>query len=109
MYKLKLNAKLCFSCGICMDVCLPRAIGMRTNKSSGVEGELLTYLHLHSNGEKELLPEKMMTFPYLENSRLCDGCNVCVDECPVSALEIQAGNHLSDEFFSSLKENYNHS
>jgi ferredoxin len=63
MFKLKLNGKLCLSCGICMDVCRSKAIDMRTNVLSRIEGDPLSYVlfHSHFNGEK--LPEEMITFP----------------------------------------------
>ena len=63
---------------------------MRINKSDNIEGGLLSYLVLHSDGEMELPPVEMMTFPYLAYPHLCDGCMFCVDECPVSALQLQA-------------------
>ncbi|MGB9774102.1 MAG: ATP-binding protein [Bacteroidota bacterium] len=97
MFKLRLNAKHCISCGICMDVCSRRAIAMRINKSNNVEGEFLSYLLLHSDGEKELPPVEMMTFPYLAYPHLCDGCMRCVNECPVSALELQDNQKTMDE------------
>jgi ferredoxin len=89
MFSLKLNGRHCISCGICMDVCRPRAIAMRTNRSRGVEGETLTYLDLRSASNVEPAPEPMMTFPYLAYPDLCDGCALCVNECPVVALELK--------------------
>ncbi|MBI4428876.1 MAG: 4Fe-4S binding protein [Ignavibacteriales bacterium] len=89
MFRLKLNAKLCISCGICMDVCQPLAIDMRVNILAKAEGDLLSYLQLHSVRNRESFPEKMMTFPYLSRPSLCDGCMLCVNECPTTALELQ--------------------
>ncbi len=89
MFRLKLNAKNCISCGICMDVCTPRAIAMGINFSKSIEGKYSTNLYLSTKGNNEKLPEKMMTFPYLAHPQLCDGCANCVGECPVSALELQ--------------------
>ena len=90
MFKLKLDGKRCVSCGICMDVCIPGAIHMRFEKSSSVEGELLSYIR--SGDKRELPPEKMMTFPFLASPHRCDGCMACVKECPVSALELFNGD-----------------
>lgn len=89
MFSLKLNAKLCISCGICMDVCLQRAIDMRIDKSRNIEGELLSFLALHPDGDNKLPPAGMMTFPWLANPLLCNGCLLCEKECPVSALSLQ--------------------
>lgn len=89
MFNLKLNAKNCISCGICMDVCTPHAIAMGTNFSKSIEGKNLTNLYLNTKGNIEKLPEQMMTFPYLAYQKRCDGCTDCVNECPVAALELQ--------------------
>jgi ferredoxin len=92
MYKLKLNGRTCVSCGICMDVCQPDAIVMRTNTPRRIEGNVLSYLQLCSDGNCELPPAEMMTFPYLADPQLCDGCALCVTECPVDALELKDEN-----------------
>jgi ferredoxin len=89
MFKLRLNAKQCISCGVCMDVCPPQAIEMRISKARRVEGERLSYLWLPGHGDEETLPEDMMTFPFLAHTHLCDGCMQCIQECPVMALEVQ--------------------
>ncbi|MBL7995718.1 4Fe-4S binding protein [bacterium] len=89
MLKLKLNAKFCISCGICMDVCPERAINMRIHNSSGVEGERLAYLALGPYRANELPPSGMMTFPWLANPPHCNGCMLCEKECPVCALTLQ--------------------
>lgn len=104
MFKLRLNARHCISCGICMDVCQPRAITMRTNKSASVEGEFLCYLKLRPDGDEELLTGEMMTFPYLARPHLCDGCMLCVEECPVMAIELRRNQHDSIEAESSGRE-----
>lgn len=88
MYKLRLNGKDCISCGICMDVCLTKAIDMRTHKGKTIEGDYLAYLEFDGAANKESLPEQMMTFPFMANSELCDGCMICVNECPTSAIDI---------------------
>lgn len=89
MYKLKLNAKDCISCGICMDVCSLNAIDMRINKGKTIEGNNFIYLDLNGKTNKELPPEKMFTFPFMALPELCDGCMVCVKECPTYAIDIE--------------------
>jgi len=88
MFGLKLNTKHCISCGVCMDVCAPQAIDMRINQSNTVEGEMLSYVWLRTDGREERPIEKMMTFPFLVSPGECDGCLICVYECPVNALII---------------------
>lgn len=88
MYTLKLNSKECISCGICADVCEPRAIEMRICNSNTVEGKCLMYTGLNNLFNSELPPNEMMSFPLMENSLLCNGCLICVNECPTSALVI---------------------
>lgn len=88
MFQLKLDGQLCISCGICMDVCAPKAIAMRLHRAANAEGSARTYLFLQSSRNAERQPEKMMTFPYLAEPARCNGCAACVRECPVSALEL---------------------
>lgn len=73
-----------------MDVCTPRAIDMRINQASTIEGKFLSYVWLRTNGEVERPIENMMTFPYLVSPDDCDGCLICVYECPVNALNISS-------------------
>ena len=87
MFKLRVS-KQCISCGICMDVCKPRAIAMKFYKGQGVEGDQLTYLHFHGNSNSEIAPEKMMVFPFLVFPERCNGSMVCVNQCPTGALEL---------------------
>jgi ferredoxin len=88
MFALRLNARACLSCGICMDVCPPRAISMRTASRKRVEGARLTLPLLGSFGEPSSELASMMTFPYLAIPEQCDGCGLCVQQCPVPALEL---------------------
>jgi ferredoxin len=71
-----------------MDLCLPKAIDMRIHKGNTLEGKYLSYLELNINANCESMPEQMMTFPYMANYVLCDGCMICVEECPTNAIEI---------------------
>ncbi|MDP3683102.1 MAG: 4Fe-4S binding protein [Ignavibacteria bacterium] len=88
MYKLKLTAKECISCGICMDVCLPKAIDMRVHRGNNIEGNTLFYLALNGNSNQVQVSEQMMTFPFMVNAKLCDGCMECAEECPTNAIKI---------------------
>lgn len=89
MFSIRLLAKDCISCGICMDVCVPKAIAMRTTWSRSPEGKAFTYRFLDSRDLEELIPVQMMTFPYLAHPELCDGCETCVDQCPVDSLKLE--------------------
>ena len=88
MYELRLDAKQCISCGICMDVCKPGAMEMRHWHSRTVEGPYLSYLVLRMKRNREEPPVAMMSFPYLARPEQCDGCMDCVRECPVSSLAL---------------------
>lgn len=87
MNKLKLIVKECISCGICMDVCVPGAINMRIHKGNTIEGNHLKYQELNDYNQ-------MMTYPFMEKAELCDGCMICVNECPTSAIELQDSLYL---------------
>lgn len=71
-----------------MDVCLPNAINMRVHKGNNIEGNTLSYLALNENSNQEQASEQMMTFPFMANAKLCNGCMECVEECLTSALVI---------------------
>ena len=85
MFKLRLDARQCLCCGICMDVCLPGAIALRPYRTRGLSGGF-SYLLLNSENNPEAPPEAMMTFPYMAYGQACDGCRRCVTECPTGAL-----------------------
>jgi ferredoxin len=96
MFSLKLLAKGCISCGICMDVCDMKAIAMRTTWPKSPEGKVLTYRLLGSRDHEELSPVPMMTFPYLARPELCDGCEICVEQCPVNSLVLESNDSDSN-------------
>ncbi len=101
MYSLRLNGRACICCGICMDVCGPRAIALRTKFARTIEGSRATYLLLQSLQNRELPPTPMGTFPYLRDAALCDGCCRCVTECPTMALELRRDHAINDALVDS--------
>jgi len=87
MFTLELNARQCLCCGICMDVCRPGALRMRTWRGRTVEGPRLPGEANGQSGEVRAAP---MTFPYLAHPERCDGCGECVAQCPVTVLTLAA-------------------
>jgi len=73
-----------------MDVCVPRAIDMRPYKKRALEGTVLSYLALNTDSNPEASPAVMATFPFMAKADFCDGCLLCVNECPTRALELRA-------------------
>jgi len=65
-----------------MDVCLMEALEMRRYRGKAIEGDCLS--------------EEMMTFPFMNYYESCNGCMICVDECPVEALEIIIGDKTEE-------------
>lgn len=88
MYSLSLNTKSCISCGICADVCSPKVIELKTIRNAGIEGSASFISLLDSTSNREVLAKNYETFPFLKHSTLCDGCMVCVKECPCCAISI---------------------
>jgi ferredoxin len=76
MRTCRLDARQCISCGICLDVCLPGALDMRIWRGPAVEGRTREPA------------AGAMTFPYLSHPERCDGCLICMRECPTDALVI---------------------
>jgi ferredoxin len=81
-----------------MDVCLTKVIDMRINKGKTIEGDYLTYLEFSGAANKELVPGQMMTFPFMANAELCDGCMICVNECPTTAIDIVNNVELKNHY-----------
>ena len=91
IWRLQLNARQCVSCGICMDVCGPRAIAMRMWNGRTIDGAI-------HDARLGTSVRRAMTFPYLAAPRLCDGCLECIRECPTAALALEfAGGPYESE------------
>ncbi|MCD6451397.1 MAG: 4Fe-4S binding protein [Acidobacteria bacterium] len=85
---LKLEKKLCISCGICMDICPHQAIDMTRTSYIGVEGDINKVIPA-KQWESERKPKSwMMEYPCLVFPEKCTRCDLCVRECPVSALSL---------------------
>ena len=83
MYELALNARQCLCCGICADVCTPRALGLRPWRGRTVERRLLAAPALAA--APAVVAE---SFPFMAAGARCDGGLDCVNECPVSVLQL---------------------
>jgi NAD-dependent dihydropyrimidine dehydrogenase PreA subunit len=90
MFSLKFLAKNCIACGICMDVCDAKAIAMHTTWPRSPEGKVLTYCLLRSREQDQPSTAQMMTFPYLARPVVCNGCEKCVNQCPVNSIVLES-------------------
>jgi Pyruvate/2-oxoacid:ferredoxin oxidoreductase delta subunit len=87
MYKFLLNTKECISCAICVDLCPHIALSMRIYTGKTIEG-----FHQIASSEFDSLEPydaEKLSFPFLTDNNLCDGCMICVKECPVVAIIIE--------------------
>jgi len=70
-----------------MDVCPVRAIGMHVDRAqSALEGSCRTHDLLGKAGRLRAETKRLAAYPYLATPARCDGCGLCIRECPVSAL-----------------------
>ena len=83
MYELALNAGQCLCCGICADVCTPRALGLRPWRGRTVESRFGAPPAFA--GAPVAVAE---TFPFMADRARCDGWLDCVNECPRSVLQL---------------------
>jgi ferredoxin len=86
MRALKVDFQQCLSCGICMHVCVPGAIGM-TKVLLRIRGGFASLLHNDKRtGDVESIEQ--MVFPRLNRPEMCDACLECVKQCPPGILEL---------------------
>ncbi len=75
-YRITIEDKGCFNCGVCMDVCPVQALDMSRPNHAGVEA-----------GGGDGSPFRwMMEYPTQVGE--CIGCGICVRECPVLVVHL---------------------
>ncbi len=97
MYSLKLLARNCISCGICMDVCETKAIAMHTTWPKSPEGRGAYLPPPSVPDQQELSPVPMMTF-YIwpaRNSAMVVRCAWI--NAPVNSLVLELNNSASHQ------------
>jgi Pyruvate/2-oxoacid:ferredoxin oxidoreductase delta subunit len=72
----------CINCGICMDVCPIRTLDMARARDHGPEATF----H-RSTPARGPVTDWMMTVPIQVDH--CNGCTICVRECPTEAISIR--------------------
>ena len=90
-YRFQVNKQTCINCGICMDLCPVRCLDMTRPSfaSSGSRGTIAEPPERESAipGASATRPW-MMLFPV--QVAACIGCQVCVQECPTNAINIES-------------------
>lgn len=71
----------CINCGICMDVCSIRTLDMTRARGHGAEATFAR------KEEADPVRDWMMNAPVQVDH--CNGCTICVRECPTEAITIQ--------------------
>ncbi|MFO7895502.1 MAG: pyruvate:ferredoxin (flavodoxin) oxidoreductase, partial [Candidatus Cloacimonadales bacterium] len=97
----------CIQCNQCAVVCPHAAIRPKLMTEADLEGAPETFNTLNAMGkDKDQYRYKIQV--YIED---CQGCRVCVNECPKGALEMKpiederaAGENDNQEFFENLPE-----
>ncbi len=98
------NADICIQCNQCAFVCPHAAIRAKLIDPENLKGAPDTFNVLDVKGKDSDKKYKIQV--YVED---CVGCSVCVNECPVQALELrpideerQAGENANEAFFHQL-------
>ncbi len=99
------DADLCIQCNQCSIVCPHAAIRPKLIKNEDMKGAPESFNTLIAMGkDKDEFQYKIQV--YIED---CQGCRVCVNECPKQALEMkpiegerEAGENANVDFFESL-------
>ncbi|MCF7832716.1 MAG: pyruvate:ferredoxin (flavodoxin) oxidoreductase [Candidatus Marinimicrobia bacterium] len=97
-------AEKCIQCNQCTFVCPHAAIRAKLIDPADLKGAPETFTVLDVKGKDA--DKKFKIQIYVED---CQGCSVCVNECPVQALELSpieeeraAGENANEAFFHSL-------
>jgi NAD-dependent dihydropyrimidine dehydrogenase PreA subunit len=72
----------CINCGICMDVCPIHTLDMTRVRGFGPEATFL-----RATPSRAPVSDWMMTVPIQVDH--CNGCTICVRECPTEAISIR--------------------
>ncbi|MGM5484287.1 MAG: pyruvate:ferredoxin (flavodoxin) oxidoreductase [Nanobdellota archaeon] len=96
----------CIQCGFCSMVCPHTAIRMKQIKKEDLRGAPEGFMTIQSKSNKEL-DFRVQCYP-----EDCVECGLCVNACPVNALEMRPvekaredGEDKRQEFFDKLPEN----
>ena len=81
-FAVTIDEATCINCGICMDLCPIRTLDMTRTKATGPEATFL-----RGRGESLGGHDWMMEVPVQVNH--CNGCTICVRECPTEAISIR--------------------
>jgi ferredoxin len=81
-FAVKVDEATCINCGICMDVCPIRTLDMTRAEGFGPEATFV-----RSNADAAPKYPWMMTVPVQVTH--CNGCTICVRECPTEAISIR--------------------
>lgn len=86
-YRFQVNEQRCINCGICVDLCPVRCLDMTR---PGGEGEPAIASELRSPIPVDFsMRDWMMLAPVQVDA--CVGCQVCAQECPTNAINIEGG------------------
>lgn len=86
-YQFQVNEQRCINCGICVDLCPVRCLDMTR---PGGQGEPAIPSERRSPIPADFSTRDWMMLAPVQVDA-CIGCQVCVQECPTNAIEIEGG------------------
>ncbi len=87
-FAVTVDEATCINCGICMDVCSIRTLDMTRPEGYGPEATF------ERDQPVSVLSRWMMAVPVQVDH--CNGCTVCVRECPTEAISIHQVSEKPD-------------